>query len=356
MKIHYQKFVRFSQFALGMMLCVPLAFSCSDAKAAAKPQNSANYAIAVFVPGVVSGSPVYEMLVAGVKRAVDEEVAAGKKTTYEVIEAGTAQAEWGTKITSLCADKKYNLIISSNPSIPQIIAPVSEQFPDQDFLVFDAFNEGNSHVTTFRYNQREQAYISGYQAALVSASSMKYANKQKKIGLIAGQEYPAMNDIILPAYLEGAKAVDPSFTVDFRIVGNWYDAAKGAELARAMKAAGVDVIMPIAGGANQGVVSAAKEDGFYVAWFDDNGYAQAPGYVIASSIMAQERLAYEKTKSWIDGTLTRGIPSTVGIADKYIDFVATDPAYIETVPQILRDKQAALMQKLYAGELALPVK
>ncbi|MFH5848934.1 BMP family ABC transporter substrate-binding protein, partial [Clostridium perfringens] len=92
-----------------------------------------------------------------------------------------------------------------------------------------------------------------------------------------------------PAFLEGARAVDPAFEVDFRVVGNWYDASKGAELARAMKAAGVDVIMPIAGGANQGVIAAAKEGGFYVAWFDDNGYAKAPGYVVSSSVMAQER-------------------------------------------------------------------
>ena len=54
-------------------------------------------------------------------------------------------------------------------------------------------------------------------AALASSSSMQYANP-KKIGLIAGQEYPAMNGIILPAFREGA--ADPGFDVDFR-VGNY---------------------------------------------------------------------------------------------------------------------------------------
>ena len=46
---------------------------------------------------------------------------------------------------------------------------------------------------------------------------MEFANPEKKIGLIAGQEYPAMMSIILPAFIEGAKAVDPEFTVDFKI-------------------------------------------------------------------------------------------------------------------------------------------
>ena len=312
--------------------------------------------IAVFVPGIVSGNPVYEMLTAGVKKAVQEATDSGKNVSTYVLEAGTNQADWGTKMTTLVAEQEYDVIISSNPSLPEIIAPISEQFPDQNFLIFDAYSEGNPHITTFRYNQREQGYISGYMAALISSSSMKYANPEKKIGLIAGQEYPAMNEIILPAYLEGARVVDPAYTVDFRVVGNWYDAAKGAELARAMKNAGVDVIMPISGGANQGTIAAAKEVGMYVAWFDDNGYAQAPGYVISSSVMAQERLAYEQTLAFINGTLKQGQASTIGIKDGYIDFVENDPAYIQTVPADIREKEAALLKQIRSGALSLPVK
>lgn len=314
------------------------------------------YSIAVFIPGIVSGSPVYEMLVVGVTKAVNDATNSGKKATMQVIEGGTKQADWGTKLTSLVAEGTYSLIITSNPAMPEIINPISKQFPSQEFLVFDAFNEGNPRITTFRYNQREQAYISGYMAALVSSSSMKYANGERKIGLIAGQEYPAMTNIILPGYLEGARAVDPAFEVDFRIVGNWYDAAKGADLARAMKNAGVDVIMPISGGANQGVIAAAQDAGFYVAWFDDNGYAKAPGYVVSSAVMAQERLVSEQTANAIEGTLARGKPMTVGLSLKYIDFVSDDPLFTSTVPQNLRDSHAALMKKLYNGEILLPVK
>lgn len=334
-----------------------LAISCSGNRSAqATKAAHRGISIAVFVPGIVSGSPVYEMLASGVTKAVNEAADGEKEVTADIIEAGTSQAEWGNKLTSLCAERKYDLIVSSNPALPEIIAPISEQFPDQEFLLFDAWADGNKKITTFRYNQREQAYISGYMAALVSTSSMKYANAEKKIGLVAGQEYPAMTNIIVPAYLEGARAVDPAFTVDFRVVGNWYDASKGAELARAMKNSGCDVIMPIAGGANQGVISAAKEMGFYVAWFDDNGYAQAPGYVISSAVMAQEKLAYEQTKAWLAGTLAKGKASTVGIAERYIDFVGDDPLYVKTVPQPLRDRQAALMKKLYDGKLVLEVK
>lgn len=332
------------------ILCALAIVSCTAKK---EGTSAESVDIAVFVPGIVSGSPVYEMLVEGVEKAVAAANAQGRSATVQVIEAGTQQAEWGTKMTSVAAEGRYELIISSNPAMPDIIDPVSRQFPSVSFLVFDAFFEGNPRITTFRYNQREQAYLSGYMSALVSTSSMRFANADKKIGLVAGQEYPAMNGIILPAFLEGAQAVDPAFTVDFRVVGNWYDAAKGAELARAMKTAGVDVIMPISGGANQGVLSAARDEGFYVAWFDDNGYARAPGLVISSSIMAQERLVGEKVAAFLDGTLAKGKPSTVGISGGYIGFVADDPLYIDTVPETLRLRMNELVRRLESGELVL---
>ncbi len=221
--------------------------------------------------------------------------------------------------------------------------------------MFDAWHSGNPSITTFRYNQREQAYLSGYIAALISVSTLNYANEQKRIGLIAAQEYPAMTNIILPAYREGANAAVPGCTIDFRVVGNWYDATKGAEIARAMNTAGSDVIMPIAGGANQGVIAAARDSGFYLAWFDDNGFSKAPGFVISSSVMAQERLAYEKTLSFIRGTLNTGSPTTLGIQDGYISLESNDPLYIQTVPSSIREKMDVLLESLRNGSFSLPV-
>ena len=350
-----KKHMVFTRKIAGVLLVLTILLTITSCTKKVDPNEKKEKSIAVFVPGVVSGSPVYEMLVSGVTKAVEQAAASGTKVNLQVLEAGTKQSEWGLRLTSIAAEKKYDLILSSNPALPEIAESVSQQFPDQAFLILDSWYTGNPKIHTVRYNQREQAYLSGYMAALVSSSSMKFANPQKKIGIIAGQEYPAMNEIILPAFLEGAKAVDPAFEVDFRVVGNWFDASRGAELARAMFAVGVDVIMPISGGANQGVISAAREEGAYIAWFDDNGYAKAPGFVISSAIMAQERLAQEQTTAWIQGGFSGEEATTVGISEGYINFVLDDPLYIEHVPSALREKQKALLEKLRSGELKLPV-
>lgn len=337
--------------AILLLLAGTFAFARPGAESATKRPVS----IAVFVPGVIAGSPVYQMLAEGATEAVETYRAAGNTAELTIIEAGTRQADWENRLTALVAGGRYDLVVTSNPAMPDIAAAVSSRFPGQKFLVLDAHYTGNKQITTYRYNQREQGYLAGFMSALVSSSAMPNAQTGRKIGLIAGQEYPAMTDVILPAYREGARAVDPAFTVDFRVVGNWYDAAKGAELARAMKNAGADVIMPISGGANQGVLSAARETGFYVAWFDDNGYSLAPGLVIASSIMDQRRLTAEKVLAYLEGSLPQGEAGTVGFADGYIRFVDDDPLWVQTVPESLRRRMLNEIRRLQNGELILSI-
>ncbi|MDR2897664.1 MAG: BMP family ABC transporter substrate-binding protein [Spirochaetaceae bacterium] len=340
--------------------CALLLTSCtkkedlSNQTAAEQVQKSVS--IAVFVPGNISGSPVYEMLVSGAEAAAAKFNASHQETpvTLDIIEAGTNQAEWGGKLTALTAEGKYDLILSANPALPEIIEPLTAQFPKQRYIILDALMEGNSSIATFRYNQREEAYLAGYMAALVTGSSMEFANEQKRIGFVAAQEYPVMNNILLPSFIEGAKAAEPQAEVDFRIVGNWYDASKGAELARAMYNAGADVLLSISGGANQGVISTAKELGFYITWFDDNGFSKAPGYVVSSSVIRQDRLAEKVLTDFLGGDMQFGTANTFGMAEGYVDLITDDPLYIDTVPEDIRVKMAALAEDIRSGKLSLP--
>jgi simple sugar transport system substrate-binding protein len=311
--------------------------------------------IGIFIPGVMSGSPIYEMLARGAQRAAAE----NNEVEALVIEGGYNQAEWESRITSMAASGDYSLIVSSNPSLPAIAEAVSAKFPEQRFLLLDGELSGNPGIFTLRYNQREQAYMAGYMAALVSETLTpepllpEAAQARPKVGLIAAQEYPAMNNTILPGYREGAQAVNPAFTVDFRLVGNWFDAERAASIAEDMIHSGVKVILCIAGGANEGVLQAASEAGAKVIWFDVNGYALRPGVVVGSAILSQERAAYEQVKRFLEGDLPFGSAELVGVADGYVDFIEDDPLYIETVPGEVREKQAALIKMIRTKELIL---
>jgi simple sugar transport system substrate-binding protein len=306
---------------------------------------SKKHSIAVFIPGICADSPTYAMLRDGVIRALDE-YNYGKeleqKSLLYILEAGTNQSEWPAKLTALAAEQKYDVIISSNPSLPEIVTPIIEQFPQQKFILLDAECSGNNNICTVCYNQYEQSYLTGYIAGLMTRSN--------KLGLIAAQEYPVMNNIIYPYFEKGAKDANGLTSVDFRIVGNWYDASKGAMLADVLYQSGVDVILPICGGASQGVINSAINNNFYITWFDNNGFDKAPGHIISSTVMKQEELAELMTTEFLNGKTAWGTAKMLGIKEGYVDFVQDDPLYEKTVPADIRAKMNQLLDDIKSGK------
>lgn len=320
------------------------AFSCN------KNNTISNKNIAVFVPGVLVDSPTYTNLVKGAQEAVEEYNKSitdeNMKVKITVVEAGTNQAEWSAKITSLCAEKKFDLIISSNPSLPEIVAPLTNNFPNQKFIIMDASLEKNPNIFCVNYNQKEQTYIAGAISALMS--------KNHKIALIAAQEYPVMNNILAPYFEKGAQDIIPETKFEFRVVGNWFDASKASEIANALIKTGVDVILPICGGASQGVISSAKENNVYLAYIDDNSYNKLPGKVICSTSIEQDKATKEAIIEFLENKTSWGTTKTLGIRESYIKFIDDDPLYLESVPKEIQNKISNLVENLKSGKFVIP--
>lgn len=314
-------------------------------------EDALTYDIGIFVPGVVAGSPVYEQLVAGAERAVSE----SEHTTVKILEGGFNQGEWEEKMMSMAASNEYELILTSNGAMPFIALPVAEAFPQVKFLIVDAIFEGHQQMFTVLYNQVEQAAMIGYLAGLVTKSSMPGASPDLKIGMIVGQEYPAMNEMIAPGFEYGATKVDPSITVDMRVLGNWYDANKAAELANSMMDAGVDIILTICGGANQGVITAAEARGRYVLYFDEENYGLAPGTILGCSALMQEQAVYEYVTDAIAGRIEWGSSRILGTAEGYVDFVDDHPLYRDSVPGEIRAEMQRMLDAVRTGEISLEV-
>ena len=306
--------------------------------------------VAVFVPGVAAGSPLYEQLVSGAQKAQAE----FPDMTIKVVEGGFNQAEWPEKMTSLAATGEYTWILSSNASMPGIAADVARTFPQQKFIIMDGYLSGNPQIYTLMYNQVEQGYLAGYMAGLVTKSRQK-GGAAAKVGAVVAQEYPVLNQQILPGFQQGFQAVDPTFSLDYRVIGNWSDANKAADLANSMMDSGVSVILPIAGGAGQGVVKAAQNRGRFIVYFDANTYSLAPGTIVGCAILDQQRAVYETLKKAMRGTLPFGTADVVDARSRYVDFADADPLYIKNVPADLRARMDTVVRKLRSGALTFPV-
>jgi len=323
---------------LAVLASVVLLASCGPQA----PSGPAS--VAVFIPGTLQGSPTYELLDTGVRKAVAEV----SGTTVKTIEGGFNQAQWGEQIATLAASGEYRYIVTSNPAMPEIAAKAAKAYPNQKFIILESWSKNPSYAT-LAYNHREAAYLHGALGGLIASDRKAPAI----LGLIVGQEYPDMNNAILPGFTEGLKSILPDGKVEFRVVGNWYDAAKGADLAKAVFAEGAPVILTIAGGANQGVISAAKAAKKSVFSYDIDGYSQEPGVVVGSGSIQQDKAAYELVKAALAGTLEYGKPQVVGVKEGYIDYLTGSDAFVKAVPEAVRTKFAAILADFKSGKLHL---
>lgn len=300
-----------------------------------------NNKIAVFIPGVMAGNPIYEELDAGVR------LAAKTGNIYvKTIEGGFNSAEWPEKVREIAATGIYNLIVSSNPSMPQIAQDVSKDFPKQKFLILDGKTEGNPNIYSAEYKQFDQAYMAGYMAGLITLSNLKGANPEKKVGMIIAHHYPVLDEILIPGFKKGLEAVDTDIIIDLRVVGNWWDATKAAELTSIMIEHGSDVFLSISGGATQGVISKCQDKGKYIVHFDSNGYDKAPGTVLGSTIIRQKELAQKLVNDYINGNLPFGKGETFSAKEGYIDFIEDDPLYQQYVPAEIKEEMSRVISQI----------
>jgi simple sugar transport system substrate-binding protein len=307
-----------------------------------KNESASDISILVFITGVIAGSPPYELMAEGALEFAKN----NPKVSVKIYEAGMNQALWQQQLAEMVSGGEYDVVIGSNPSLPEICINVLEMFPDQKFIITDAHHEGNPNIKTYSYNQYEQSLFLGYLAGLITTSDMQHVNSQRKIGFIAAQEFPLLTRQMLPGFAEGAKLVDPEIEVDFRVIGSWADANKAAELASAMINTGVDVFTAIAGGAAHGLVKTAVERGAYIVWFNTNAYHLAPGFIVGCGIMEQKKLVIEILEDFLAGRIQYGTSKMIGVKEGYLGFMFDDDSY-QNLPADIRNRFEVFLKEYF---------
>ena len=126
-------------------------------------------------------------------------------------------------------------------------------------------------------------------------------------------------------------------------------------MANSMMDAGVDVILTICGGANQGVIAAAQDRGRYVVYMDSAAYDLAPGTIVGCSELMQERAVIEALTKAVDGELAWGESRIVNTADGYVAFVDEPSEYADAVPQDIRAALSVILEEIRTGKRNLEV-
>ena len=308
--------------------------------------------LGIVIPGALGDSPPYDSLADGARRFAlrDKRI-----QLVNVFEMGFDQSKWVEKFVAFAASGKYDVVYTSNEALGAMAVAAAKQVPNVKFIVNDCYVSGNDRIFTSFFNKFEQGYLYGYTMALVSSSSMPGMNADKKIGLVYGQHYSTLDDLIAPGIEAGAKAVDPGFELKSVMLGNWYDAKKAEALANSLIDSGVDVMGSIAGSGNAGVIRAAVNRGIKVVYFDVAAFDKAPGTIVASVGAENGDLVMKNLQLLVEGKIPWGRPEVLGTAEGYISMPLRAPGYVSNVPEDLRKLIQAEFDALSSGAKKLPV-
>jgi len=308
--------------------------------------------LGVFVPGQLGDSPPYDGLAdAAEKFALRND----GLELVRIFEAGFDQSQWPEMLLTMAASGAYDVIYTSNEALGPLCVEVINQVPDVKFIVNDSYVTGYDRLFTTFFNKWQQAYLFGYMMGLISISDMPNVNADRTVGLVYGQHYVMMDELIIPGMEAGAQAVDPAFYLLTTMLGNWYDAGKAAQLADSMADQGVDVFGTICGSGNAGVLSSAVNNGLYVLWFDDDGFDKAPGTVVGSFITDTEAATTRNLERLLAGTLPWGEPEVLGAEEGYIYVPVRDASYVNSLPEGIRNQFQERYDQIVSGEIQVAV-
>jgi basic membrane protein A len=154
-------------------------------------------------------------------------------------------------------------------------------------------------------------------------------------------------------YAQGVKAVNPDATVVLNMTGTtptaWNDPVKGAELAKAQKAQGADVIYAAAGGTGIGVLQTAADEGILSIGVDSNQNYMHPGKVLTSMLKRVDNAVYEAFKEGVD--LKPGF-NVMGLANDGVGYAMDENNATLVTPEMQAAVDAAAAQ-IKSGELVV---
>ena len=162
------------------------------------------------------------------------------------------------------AERGADPIVGIGFSQGSAVEKVAKEFPKLKFAIIDSV-VSLPNVQSIVFKEHEGSFLVGVMAAM--------ASKTGKVGFVGGMDIPLIRRFQC-GFEQGAKYANPKVDVSGNMTGTtpaaWNDPARGAELAKAQFAGGVDVIFAAAGGTGIGVYQAAKDAGKLAIGVDSN--------------------------------------------------------------------------------------
>lgn len=267
-------------------------------------------------------------------------------------------ADYETLLIEYSEAGDYDVIfLAGNDGLDPVEA-VGPSYPDQKYIVYDIAADGNDQYVSEWFAKNEIGFLAGCLMALleekgevtISGKTTSF-EPSGRVGLIIGNEVPSTVTALTGA-AAGVKYINPDYTWDYGIVGDWKDQAKNKELALSMFDNNCHFIFNNAGGGGLGIIAACQErNGFYVG-YDTDQTGWDPTLVVASSRKMNTEVIMRIFKEFCEtGELKWGQAEVNNASNNGIGFTY-NPGF--DLPSDVEAIIAQVMQDLAEGKIKAP--
>jgi basic membrane protein A and related proteins len=241
------------------------------------------------------------------------------------------------------AESGANPVVMTGFAFGDVLNTVAQDFPDTKFAIIDMVVE-QPNVKSVVFTEHEGSYLVGMMAGL--------ASKTGTVGFIGGMDIPLIRRFGC-GYAQGVLAANPDAKVVLNMTGTtpaaWNDPVKGAELTKAQKSQGADVIFAAAGGTGVGVLQTAADEGILSIGVDSNQNYLHPGSVLTSMLKRVDNAVYEAFKE--GENLTAGV-NVLSLANDGVGYAMDENNAALVTPEMQAAVDAAAA-KIKSGELVV---
>ena len=236
------------------------------------------------------------------------------------------------------AERGADPIVGIGFSQGSAVEKVAKDFPKLKFVIIDSV-VNLPNVQSIVFKEQEGSFLVGMMAAL--------ASKTGKVGFVGGMDIPLIRRFQC-GFEQGAVYANPKAQVSANMTGTtpaaWNDPARGAELAKAQFAGGVDVVFAAAGGTGIGVYQAAKDAGKLAIGVDSNQNHLHPGTMLTSMVKRVDVAVYTAFKGVKPGV------ASLGLAEGGVDY-ALDEHNAKLVSAAMKQKVDAAKADIISGKI-----
>lgn len=322
----------------------------APAQEASTDESSAKSAEGMKVVYVTPGAMGDNGFCDSVGRGLDRiEADFGAQTT--VIENNNDASKYAESLEA-CFQWQPDVVFAEPYGFEELYIQYADKYPDTTIVCLDFVLENNEKtISSYTFINEEGSFLAGVCAALVTESDLEYANEEKIVGFVGGNDITVIREFYT-GFEQGVKYVDPEIEVLSTYVGDFFDPVKGKTAAKQLYAQGADIIFQAAGRTGHGVLEAANEEGKYAIGVDSNQNGVYPGHVVSSMVKDLDGAVYDTFAKIVDGSYEENVVYSKGAGPSGVYLAIDENSEKILTPEMLAQIDE-VTDKIVSGEIKI---